>query len=70
MFPVWDGVGPALEYLLSRGPSQVCAELPQVFSGGVAVFQLCQTLCHPMDYGMPGSSVLYCLLAFAQIHVH
>ena len=28
------------------------------------------TLCNPMDYSMPASSVLYCLLEFGQIHVH
>ena len=28
------------------------------------------TLCDPMDWSMSGSSVLHCLLEFAQIHVH
>ena len=28
----------------------------------------CMTLCNPLDYSMPGSSVLYCLLEFAQTH--
>ena len=28
------------------------------------------TLCTPMDCSMPGSSVLYCRLEFAQIQVH
>ena len=28
------------------------------------------TLCDPMDYCMPGSSVLHSLLKFAQIYVH
>ena len=28
------------------------------------------TLCNPMDYGTPGSSVLSSLPEFAQIHVH
>ena len=32
--------------------------------------KLCLTLCNPMDCSMPGSSVLHCLLEFAQIHVH
>ena len=27
-------------------------------------------LCDPMDYSTLGSSVLHCLLEFAQIHVH
>ena len=27
-------------------------------------------LCNPMGCSMPGSSVLHCLLEFAQIHVH
>ena len=27
-------------------------------------------LCDPMDFGAPGSSVLHCLLEFAQIQVH
>ena len=30
----------------------------------------CLTLCNPMDYSMPGSSVLHCLPDFAQIPVH
>ena len=30
----------------------------------------CPTLCDPMDYGTPGSSVLHYLLEFAQIYVH
>ena len=30
----------------------------------------CLTLCGPMDYSMPGSSVLHHLLEFVQIHVH
>ena len=30
----------------------------------------CPTLCDPMDCNRPGSSVLDCLLDFAQIHVH
>ena len=35
-----------------------------------SVTKLCQTLCDPMDYSMPGSSVLYYLLEFAKkIHV-
>ena len=28
------------------------------------------TLCDPMDWSMPGSSVFHYLLEFAQIHVH
>ena len=28
------------------------------------------TLCHHMDCSTPGSSVLYCLPEFAQVHVH
>ena len=28
------------------------------------------TLCNPTDCSMPGSSVLHCLLEFAQIYVH
>ena len=34
------------------------------------VTKLCLTLCNSMDCGMPHSSVLHCLLEFAQIHVH
>ena len=34
------------------------------------VKELCATLCDPMDCITPGSSVLHCLLEFAQIHVH
>ena len=34
------------------------------------VTKLCLTFCDPMDYSMPGSSVLHYLLEFAQILVH
>ena len=34
-----------------------------------SVSKSCLTLCDPMDCRMPGSSVLYYLLEFAQIHV-
>ena len=35
-----------------------------------SVTKLCRTLCNPMDCSTPGSSVLHCLLEFAQIHDH
>ena len=35
-----------------------------------SVAKSCLTLCNPMDCSKLGSSVLYCLLEFAQIHVH
>ena len=35
-----------------------------------SVAQSCLTLCDPMDYSMPGFSVLYQLPKFAQTHVH
>ena len=35
-----------------------------------SVAKSCPTLCDPMNCSMPGSSVFYCLLEFAQIHVH
>ena len=35
-----------------------------------SVVKLWLTLCNPVDYSMPGSSVLFCLLEFAQTHVH
>ena len=35
-----------------------------------SVVKLCLTLCDPMDYSIPGSSVLHYLLKFAQIYVH
>ena len=35
-----------------------------------SVAKLCLTLCDPMNCNMPGSSVLFYLLEFAQIHVH
>ena len=34
------------------------------------VAKLCPTLCDPMDYNMPGSSVLHYLPEFAHIRVH
>ena len=33
-----------------------------------SVAKWCPTLCDPMDCSTPGSSVLHCLLEFAQIH--
>ena len=38
----------------------------------VLVVQLLNRVClwNPMDWSLPGSSVLHCLLKFAQIHVH
>ena len=35
-----------------------------------SVTKLCLTVWDAMDYSMPGSSVLYYLPEFAQIHVH
>ena len=35
-----------------------------------SVIKSCLTLCDPVDCSTPGSSVLHCLLEFAQIHVH
>ena len=35
-----------------------------------SVAQSCPTLCDPMNCSMPGSSVLYYHLKYAQIHVH
>ena len=35
-----------------------------------SVTHSCPTLCHPINYIMPGFHVLYYLLEFAQIHVH
>ena len=34
------------------------------------VCESCLTLCDPMGYRTPGSSVLHYLLEFAQIHIH
>ena len=35
-----------------------------------SIAQTCPTLCDPMDCSTPGSSVLHCLLEFAQTYVH
>ena len=35
-----------------------------------SITKLCPTLCNPMVYSTPGSSVPYHLLKFVQIHVH
>ena len=35
-----------------------------------SVTQLCQNLCEPVDYSVPGLPVPHYLLEFAQIHVH
>ena len=35
-----------------------------------SVAKSCLTLCDPMDCNRPGSSVLRCLLEFAQFHIH
>ena len=40
------------------------------FSSVSSVAQLCLTLCDPMDFRMPGFSVLHHFLELAQIHVH
>ena len=45
----------------------VVGQSPCQFS---SITQLCLTLCDPMDYSMPGLSVLHHLLKFAQVHVH
>ena len=34
------------------------------------VSRSCLTLCYPVDWSTPASSVLYCLLEFAKTHVH
>ena len=39
-------------------------------AAAAAVAKLCPTLWDPMECSMPSSSVLHCLLEFAQIHVH
>ena len=36
----------------------------------VLVTQLCETLCDPIDYSPPGSSVFHYLPEFVQIHFH
>ena len=35
-----------------------------------SVTKSCLILCNPMDYSIPVSSVLFCLLKFPQIHIH
>ena len=35
-----------------------------------SVSQECLSLCNPVDYSMPGFSVLHYLLEFAQTHIH
>ena len=35
-----------------------------------SVAKSCSTHCNPMNYSMPGFSVLHCLLKFAQTQVH
>ena len=35
-----------------------------------SVTKSCPTLCDPVDYSLPGSSVLHCPPEFAQIRVH
>ena len=35
-----------------------------------SIAESCPTLCDPMDCNMSGSSILHCLLEFAQIHAH
>lgn len=67
--PSVDGVGPALEYLLSQGSILGLYVRIPVLSG-VLFFSCVRLFANFMDYGMPGCSVLYCLPEFAQIHVH
>ena len=52
----------------------------QQLIGGIGTVLICPVvviqllnhvqLCDPMDCSLPGSSVLHCLLEFAQIHDH
>ena len=35
-----------------------------------SIFQLCPTLCDPMDYSIPGFPVHHQILEFTQTHVH
>ena len=35
-----------------------------------SVTKSCPALCHPIDWSMPGFTVLHCLPEFAQTHVH
>ena len=37
--------------------------------GGCSVTKSCSTLCDPLDYSTPGSSVPHCLLEFSEVHV-
>ena len=48
-----------------------CIPLPSFSSVQfTSVTQLCPTVCHPMDYSMPGLPVPHQLLEFTQTHVH
>ena len=35
-----------------------------------SVTKSCLTLCHPMNYSIPGFPILHCLPEFVQTHVH
>ena len=75
---------PALHYFLYRKqypiqglvPVGVCtceeslSSLPCNSRATCSVTKSFATLCDPMDYSTPGSSALFYLLEFAQIHVH
>ena len=45
-------------------------QIPEASLTCCSVAKLCPPLCDLMDYSKPDSSVLHCLLEFAQIHVH
>ena len=59
-FPPWTHT-PTPTHPLTHTPVLLCC---------CSVVKSCLTLCDPMDCSMPGSSVLYHLPEFAQIHAH
>ena len=67
--PLWDTVWKLLKKLKIELLCSISSTLG-ICCCCCSVVKSCLTLCDPMDYSRPGSSVLYYLLEFAQIHDH
>ena len=63
---VWFVLAPFLRLLWEIAPRQDRGSK----TGGCSVAKSCPTPCDPTDCSMSGSSVLHCLLEFAQTHMH